>query len=315
MKIVIPGGSGQVGTMLARSFHQHGNDVVILSRKAQQMPWRTVVWDAKTLGPWVAEIEGADVVINLAGRSVDCRYTPENRRQIMDSRVHSTYAIGQAIAQSTRPPRVWLQAATATIYAHRFDAPNDEATGIIGGNEPNAPSSWNFSISVAQAWEQSTNEANTPLTRKVLLRSAMTMSPDPGGIFSVLLRLVRFGLGGKIGDGKQFISWIHDQDFIHAINWLIEHEELDGPVNVASPNPLPYAGFMRELRKASGMPIGLPATEWMVEIGTRLLGTESELVLKSRRVVPGKLLDSGFQFQFPTWPEAADNLCQRWRNK
>lgn len=315
MKIVIPGGSGQVGTMLARSFHQHGNDVVILSRKAQQMPWRTVVWDAKTLGSWVAEIEGADVVINLAGRSVDCRYTPENRRQIMDSRVHSTHAIGQAIAQSTRPPRVWLQAATATIYAHRFDAPNDEATGIIGGNEPNKPHSWDFSISVAQAWEQATNEANTPLTRKVLLRSAMTMSPDPGGIFSVLLRLVRFGLGGKIGDGKQFISWIHDQDFIHAINWLIEHEELDGPVNLASPNPLPYAEFMRELRKACGMPIGLPATKWMVEIGTRLLGTESELVLKSRRVVPGKLLNSGFQFQFPTWPEAADNLCQRWRNK
>lgn len=314
MKIIIPGGSGQVGTLLARSFHHHGNDVVILSRKAQQAPWRTVVWDAETLEAWTAEIEGADVVINLAGRSVDCRYTPENRRQIMDSRVNSTRVIGQAIGQATRPPRVWLQAATATIYAHRFDAPNDEATGIIGGNEPDAPESWNFSISVAQAWEQATNQADTPLTRKVLLRSAMTMSPDAGGIFSVLLRLVRFGLGGKVGSGKQFISWIHDHDFIRAIEWLIEHEELDGPVNLASPNPLPYAEFMRELRKACGIPIGLPATEWMVEIGTRLLGTESELVLKSRRVVPGKLLNSGFQFQFPRWPEAAHNLYQRWRD-
>jgi uncharacterized protein (TIGR01777 family) len=254
------------------------------------------------------------VVINLAGQSVNCRYTPENRRIIMDSRLKSTKVIGDAIAQAWSPPRIWLQASTATIYAHRYDAPHDEATGIIGGSEPNAPDTWVFSIDVATNWERVFNEAATPLTRKVLLRSAIIMSPSSGGPFDLLLRLVRFGLGGTIGDGKQFVSWIHDHDFVRAVLWLIEHDELDGPVNVASPNPLTNAEFMRDLRAAWGIPFGLPASEWMLEIGAFLLRSESELALKSRRVVPDRLLKSGFTFNYPTWREAAENLCARWRS-
>jgi uncharacterized protein (TIGR01777 family) len=313
MKIVIPGGTGQVGTLLARSFHDRGDEVVVLGRAPAPAPWRTVRWDGVTIGTWAGELDGADVVINLAGRSVNCRYTPENRRQIMDSRLSSTRVVGAAIARSPRPPWLWLQASTATIYAHRLDAPNDEAAGIIGGDEPGTPSTWRFSVAVAKAWEQAAQQAATPQTRLVLMRSAMIMSPDRGGIFDTLLRLARFGLGGPAGDGRQYVSWLHDTDFIRAVDWLIAHEELAGLVNLASPNPLPYGAFMRALRQAWGMPVGLPASRWMVELGAFALRTESELALKSRRVVPGRLLQSGFAFQWPAWPEAAQDLCRRWR--
>ena len=313
MKIIIPGGSGQVGTVLARDFHAAGHEVVVLSRVARNAPWKVVSWDGQTDGDWVDLLEDADAVINLTGKTVNCRYTPANRAEIMESRVRSVRAVGKAIAKAARPPRVWLQASTATIYAHRYDAPNDERTGILGGSEPNAPDTWRFSIDVATAWERVTNEIETPRTRKVLMRSAMTMSPDRGGIFDTFLRLVRFGLGGRAGNGRQYVSWIHDQDFIRALHWLIEHDHICGPVNLASPAPLPYTQFMRALRDTWGMPIGLPATEWMVELGTRILGTESELVLKSRRVVPDRLLRDGFAFKFPAWPVAAADLCARWR--
>ncbi|HEY0431465.1 MAG TPA: TIGR01777 family oxidoreductase [Pyrinomonadaceae bacterium] len=314
MKVVIPGGSGQVGTVLARAFQQRGDEVVVLSRtRTAALPWRVVEWDGETLAGWAAEFEGADAVINLAGRSVNCRYTPENRRAIIDSRVNSTRVVGQAIAQTIKAPRVWLQASTATLYAHRFDAPNDEATGIIGGSEPNAPDTWRFSIDVVKQWERELNAASTPNTRKVLMRSAIVMSPDHGGPFDMLLRLVRFGLGGRFGDGKEFVSWIHDQDFVAAVDWLIQHEELDGPVNLAAPNPLPNSQFTREIRKAWGIPFGLPSTRWMLELGAFVLRSETELMLKSRRVVPPRLLESGFTFRFPTWPEAVTDLCARWR--
>ena len=287
--------------------------MVVLSRAPGIAPWKVIAWDGETPGDWCAAIDGADVVINLAGRSVNCRYTPANRALILESRLRSTQVIGTAIARSAKPPRVWLQASTATIYAHRHDAGNDEETGIIGGNEPNAPDTWRFSIDVATAWERTLNRAETPQTRKVLMRSAMTMSPDRGGIFDTLLRLVRFGLGGRAGSGRQYVSWIHYHDFIRSVRWLIDHDEIDGPVNLAAPHPLPYADFQRALRSAWGMPLGLPATKWMVELGTMLMRTESELVLKSRRVVPGRLLKSGFKFDYPTWPEAAKDLCARWR--
>ena len=316
MKIVIPGGSGQVGTVLARAFHERGDEVVVLSRtQTDALPWRVVAWDGETLGDWTAEIENANVVINLAGQSVNCRYTPQNRRVLIDSRVNSTRVVGQAIAQANNAPRVWLQASTATLYAHRFDAPNDEAKGLIGGSEPNAPDTWRFSIDIVKKWERELNAAATPNTRKVLVRSAIVMTPNGGGPFDMLLRLVRFGLGGSAGDGKQFVSWIHDQDFVRAVDWLIEHHELDGPIILAAPNPLPNAEFMRTLRKAWGMPFGLPATEWMLELGAWALGSETELILKSRRVIPTRLLDSGFTFQFPTWAEAASDLCTRWRGR
>lgn len=171
------------------------------------------------------------------------------------------------------------------------------------------PETWRFSIGVAQAWERTFDEASTPGTRKVKLRSAMTMSPDAGGIFATLLGLVRCGLGGAIGDGRQFVSWIHEEDFIRGIRWLIEHEDFAGGVNLAAPQPLPYADFMRTLREAAHIPIGLPAPRWMLEIGCLLLRTESELVLRSRRVVPGRLLASGFEFRYPEWPAAARALC------
>ncbi len=277
-----------------------------------------IEWDSATLGSWTSEIDGAHVVINLAGRSVNCRYYDKNRRAIMDSRIDSTRIIGEAIARSLRPPRLWLQASTATIYAHRYDSPNDEVTGIIGGDERDAPDTWKFSIDVAKTWEQTLVEAATPHSRKVAMRSAMTMSPDKGGIFSVLLGLARRGLGGRAGRGTQFVSWIHDRDFIRAVEFLIGRDDLAGPINFCSPNPLPYVEFMRELRSAwggLGAKIGLPATKWMIEIGTFLMRTESELVLKSRRVVPGRLLASGFQFEFPHWRDAAIDLCTRWRNQ
>jgi uncharacterized protein len=313
MKIVIAGGSGQVGTLLARAFAETRDEVVILARSMHGAGTRTVLWDGRSDGGWMSEIDGADVVINLTGRNVNCRYTPENRREILASRVDSTRAIGRAIARAEQPPHTWLQSSTATIYAHRYDAPNDEETGIIGGDEPDAPDTWRFSIDVARSWERALDECVTPRTRKVKLRSAMTMSPDRGGIFDVLLRLVRFGLGGSAGDGRQYVSWIHDEDFVRAIRWLIEHREIDGAVNICAPEPLPYRDFMRALRSAWGAAIGLPATKWMIEIGTFLLRTESELVLKSRRVVPGRLVAAGFQFRFPGWTAASKDLCERWR--
>lgn len=313
MKIVIPGGSGQVGTILARAFHTEGHDVVLLSRRQHLRPWRVVEWDGATLGDWQREIDGADVVVNLAGRSVNCRYNAANRQEILRSRVESTRVVGEAIAQARRSPHTWLQASTATIYAHRYDAANDERSGALGGSESNAPSSWRFSIEVARAWEQAFDDAVTSATRKVTLRSAMTLSPDAGGVFDTLLGLVRRGLGGTAGNGRQFISWIHSEDFVAAVRWLIERHEIDGVVNVASPNPLPNAEFMRVLREAYGVPFGLPARSWILEIGAAFMRTETELILKSRRVVPRRLLEHGFMFKFPSWADAAADLCERWK--
>jgi uncharacterized protein len=312
MKVVIPGGSGQVGAMLSRAFLADGHEVVVLSRSGRTGSARMVTWDAATLGAWVDELNGADVVINLAGRSVNCRYNATNRREIVDSRVKSTTVLGEAMAAVAKPPRVWLQSSTATIYAHRYDAPNDETAGLLGGTEANTPDTWRFSIAVAKAWEEAANAADTPNTRKVLLRSAMTMSPDRHGVFDVLLGLVRRGLGGASGDGRQFVSWIHEADFVRAVYWLIDHE-LDGAVNLASPQPVPNAEFMRTLREAYRVRFGLPAAKWMIEVGAFVLRTESELILKSRRVVPGRLQASGFEFRHPDWASAAKELCERWR--
>jgi uncharacterized protein (TIGR01777 family) len=312
MKVVIPGGSGQVGTVLARAFQGDGHDVIVLSRRPDDRPWRVAAWDGATLGSWQREIDGSDVVINLAGRSVNCRYTPANREEILQSRVLSTQVVGEAIARAARQPRVWLQASTATIYSHRYDAPNDEHAGILGGQEPDAPNTWRFSIDVARAWERAFEEAATEGTRKVALRSAMTLSPDPGGVFDTLLGLARHGLGGRAGDGRQFMSWIHYEDFVAAVRWLIGRDDIEGAVNVAAPNPLPNAEFMRVLREAYGVPFGIPVNKWMLEIGAVFKRTETELILKSRRVVPARLLEHGFEFKYPHWPSAARDLCDQW---
>lgn len=313
MKIVIPGGTGQVGRVLARALLDRGHDVVVLSRDGSSDA-RVVPWDGRTLGAWTDEIDGADVVINLAGRSVNCRYTGKNLKAMMDSRVESTRAVGQAIAAARRPPRAWLQMSTATLYAHRFDAANDEATGIVGGHEPAAHPGWQRSIDIVQAWERTLAEAATPKTRKVVLRMAILMAPSSGGVLDLLLRLTRWGLGGPIAGGRQFVSWIHDRDLVRAVAFLIDHEEIDGAVNLSAPAPLTQREFMAGLREAWGKRIGLPAARWMVEIGTFFMRSESELVLKSRRVVPGRLRDAGFSFDFPDWPAAARDLVSRWRS-
>ncbi len=307
MKVVIPGGTGHVGAVLRRHFEARGDEVVVLSRR------EGVRWDGATLGPWASEFDGADVVINLAGRTVNCRYDEANLREMMESRVRSTQVVGEAIQMAKRPPQVWLQASTATIYAHRLDAPNDEVDGVLGGDEPGAPPKWNASIAIAKAWENALDAVSTPHTRKIALRSAMTMSADAGSVFDVLSRLTRRGLGGTLGSGRQYVSWIHEDDFAAAVQFLIDREDLAGAVNVCAPEPLPQSEFARALRAAWGVPIGLPAPAVLIEMGTWAMRTESELVLKSRRVVPRRLLEAGFRFRHPSWSEAARELAGRLR--
>jgi uncharacterized protein (TIGR01777 family) len=307
-KIILAGGSGFLGTALARRFAKLGDEVIVLTRTPQK---RTdgatdILWDAKAVGEWAPPVNGADVVINLTGKSVDCRYTEKNRRAIIASRVDSTHAIAEAIARCANPPAVWLNASSATIYKHTFDRPADES----GETGATAEAKDEFSLEVIRQWEQALDEARTPNTRKIPLRITMVFGRE-SGVFPVLRQLARFGLGGKLGSGKQFVSWIHEEDFCRAIEWLIERKDLSGPVNIAAPNPLPNAEMMRLVRRACGAPFGLPATEWMLEIGAFFLRTETELILKSRRVVPGKLLASGFQFHFSHLENALRDLEHR----
>ncbi len=315
LRIIIAGGTGQVGELLTRHWLKAGHDVGVLTRGGRSSG-RTVSWDGKTRGAWCAEIDHADVVVNLAGRSVSCRYTPENLREMMDSRVDSTRVVGEAIAASTKPPKVWLQMSTATIYAHRFDAPNDEQTGILGGDEPAVPAYWKRSVDIATAWERTLAEAPTPHTRKVALRTAMVMAPrgdvaTTDNIFSVLSTLTRLGLGGAVAGGRQYVSWIHGDDFCAAADFILDHAEIEGPVNVAAPNPLPQREFMAALREALHVRMGLPATAWMLAIGAAVINSDPELLLKSRRVVPGRLLDAGFTFTHPSWRQAVVDLAHR----
>jgi uncharacterized protein len=311
LRIVIPGGSGQIGTLLASHFMSQGHDVTVLSRNPQPAPWRVVGWDGVTAGDWVSQLEGSDVCINLAGRSVNCRYHPANRKQIYDSRIVSTRLLNQVIPALSHPPRVWLNASTATIYRHAMDRPMDEATGELGGNEPGAPETWNFSIKVARDWESAFFETPSPRTRKIALRSAVTLIAARGGAFDLLSSLVRRGLGGTQGSGSQMVSWMHQADFVRAIDFLIAAEDFSGVVNLASPHPLPNREFMHSLRRAWHIPFGLPAPAPLLEIGCWLLKSETELVLKSRYVVPGRLQAAGFQFLYPDWPSAAQDLAAR----
>jgi len=313
VKIVMPGGTGQIGRVLARAFHQDGHDVAVFSRRPAHLPWRVVTWDGRTEGGWTREIDGADVVINLTGKSVNCRYTAANKEEILRSRVDATRIVGATIAAAHRPPALWMNASAATIYTHRFDGNNDEHCGALGGPNTGMPDAWLFSIDVIRAWEAEFNAAKVPGTRKVTLRTSLMMSPDQGGVFNTLVGLVRAGLGGRLGDGRQFMSWIHDEDLVSSVRWLIDRTDIDGVVNIASPCPLPNAEFMRDLRRAFGMPCGLPAERWMLEIGAVLLQTETELMLKSRRVVPGRMLDHGFVFRYPQWKDAARELAARWK--
>jgi uncharacterized protein len=304
VRIVIFGGHGHVGQSLINHFNLLGWGTTIVSRRGP------VVWDGKTLGDWTQAIEGTDAVINLAGRSVNCRYNVDNLKEMMESRVDSTRVLGQAIAQASNPPKVWLQSSTATIYRHTFDEANGE-DGVIGSEQDPVPRKWQNSVEIARAWEAALYEFDTPGTRRVALRTAMVMAPIEGSIFSVLSKLTKRGLMGVQGSGRQYVSWIHEKDFCEAIEWILNHSELDGPINVSSPNPLPQKQFAEQLRKALGAKIGLPATALMLEVGTFLMKSETELVLKSRRVVPAKLLKSGFTFKHPDWGTASLDLAKK----
>ena len=288
--------------------------MTVIGRHPKPAEWAVLRWNGQDLGSWTEAIDGSDVVINLAGRSVNCRYNAAHQREIKNSRVLTTGLVGRAIQEAAKPPALWLNASTATIYRHSLDRPMDDLTGELGGDEPEAPAKWRFSVDAAKSWEQAFFAADTPRTRRVAMRSAMTMSPDEGGVFDVLLRLVRFGLGGKAGSGHQYVSWIHDVDFIRAVEFLITHEELGGAVNISSPCPVTNSSFMSCLRRAwCTSYIGLPSSKWMLAIGAVFLRTETELILKSRRVVPRRLTDAGFEFHFPNWRGASQDLVHRWR--
>ncbi len=305
-KIILAGGSGFIGQALINHWKYESVEVVVLSRKAYAPHDRVryVVWDGETPGAWVTELDGADVLINLAGKSVDCRYTEQNKRLILSSRINSTTVLGQAIRQAKNPPRLWINSASATIYRHAPDRQMDELTGDLEDNRP----SHQFSIAVCKAWEHAFWMADTPdSVRKVALRMAIVLGRE-GGVLPVLKRLTRLGLGGTMGRGDQFMSWLHEHDLTRMIDFIIENDRIAGTYNGSAPNPICNRDFMVLIRKALGVPIGLPATEWMLEIGAFFLRTETELVLKSRNVVPKKLLDSGFQFNFPHAEDAVRDL-------
>jgi uncharacterized protein (TIGR01777 family) len=308
-RIIIAGGSGFLGQARAAHFLNTKRDVVTLTRSPGQpgLAGRQVAWDARTVGAWQKELDGAIAVINLTGKSVNCRYNGLNQREILDSRVDSTRVLAQAIGRCAEPPPVWLNASTATIYRHTFGDPWDEG----GETGASAEAKDRFSIEVAWAWERALNETATPRTRKVAMRMAMVLGLGTNSVFPMLRRLARFGLGGKMASGRQFVSWIHEADYCRAVDWLISHTDLEGPVNLAAPNPVPNREMMDTLRQVCGARFGLPATNWMLEVGAFLLRTETELIIKSRRVVPRGLLTSGFGFQFPTIRGAFEDLSHR----
>lgn len=307
-KIIIAGGSGFLGRTLAAYFVPLGHEVVILTRHPSPHGkyGREVGWDGCTLGEWVKELNCADALINLAGVSVDCRYTPENRRLLMNSRLNSTRVLGQAMMRCHKPPPVWLNSSTATIYQHTYGPAWDE-NGVIRAM-PEAKDA--FSIEIATNWERVFNEAVTPQTRKVTLRTAMVLGHGQNSVFPVMRRMAKWGLGGTLDNGRQYMSWIHEKDFCRAIEWLIAKKDISGIVNLAAPNPVTNAEMMRHIREICGAPlnIGLPANRWMLELGAFFLRTETELIIKSRRVISSRLSQAGFNFQFGEVRKALEDL-------
>jgi uncharacterized protein len=314
-RLILAGGRGFLGTILAEYFGARGWEVTILTRQPQRPGHgiraggavRELGWDGVTRGEWVRALEGADLLINLAGLSVNCRYHASNRRRLLASRLDSTRVLGEALTAGEQPPRVWMNSSTATIYQHHFGTPWDE-DGEIGSN-PAAKDA--FSVEIATAWEREFAAAQTPQTRKLALRSAMVLGLGPNSVFPVLRRLVRFGLGGAQAGGQQFVSWIHETDFCRAIEWLHENQAIAGVVNLAAPTPLTNREMMSTLRNLCGMPLGLPATSWMLEAGAFLLRTETELVIKSRCVVSRRLREGGFVFRHTTMKAAMAELMTR----
>jgi uncharacterized protein (TIGR01777 family) len=288
-KVVIAGGNGFLGRHLRRHFQQLGYTVTIIGRGGTERPGYAL-WDGRTLGPWAAELEGAGILINLAGRSVDCRYTAANRHDIIASRVESTQVLGAAVGACQQPPRVWLNSSTATIYADTAgqQPANTEAEGHIGEG---------FSVEVAQAWETAFAACAAPHTRKVALRTAIVLGAD-GGAFPTLARLARLGLCTPQGSGQQWISWVHVLDFCRAVAFLAGADSLSGPVNICAPQPLSNREFNKLLQQHFRPLVLLPQPRWLLEVGAFVLRTETELILKSRKVYPQRLLEAGFRFEF-----------------
>lgn len=306
-KIILAAGTGFLGQCIIKHL-SNDYEMIVLTRNPDAKNCqlltancRLIKWDAKTQGEWCAALEGAYAIINLAGKSVDCRYNEKNKKEIFDSRTYATNAIGQAINSCKTPPEVWINAASATIYRYAEDRPMDEETGEIGKG---------FSVEVCKKWEATFNEIENLKTRKVILRIAMVLGNE-GGVFPVLKRLVKFGLGGKHGSGNQFMSWVHEYDFVKSIQFVLERKNSSAVYNVAAPNPLPDKYFMEAIRNALKIKIGLPASKWMLETGAVFLRTETELVLKSRRVIPTKLLNAGFKFKFENATDAIADLSKK----
>lgn len=299
-KLIISGGSGFLGSLITDYFGDKFEEIVLLSRKRKppKNKCRTVVWDAKTFSGWEKEFENADVVINMAGRSVDCRYTNRNKQLIMNSRVDSTRIIGKAIEQCKNPPHVWLNSSTATIYRHALETKMTEDQGEIGTG---------FSVHVAKAWEQAFFSSRTPQTRKVSLRTAIVLGKE-GGALQPIKKITQLGLGGKQGSGKQKFSWIHQDDFVRSIDFLIQHIDFEGVYNIVAPEPSTNEELMRFMRDILQVPLGIPSPKPILEVGAFLIRTETELLLKSRNVIPQRLVQRGFSFKYSDLKAALTDL-------
>ncbi|MEX1003490.1 MAG: TIGR01777 family oxidoreductase [Crocinitomicaceae bacterium] len=297
--ILITGGSGFLGQHLSAFFQNSGKTVKILSRNPQKD--NEIYWDGKEVGDWISAIEKADVIINLSGKSVNCRYTQKNKDLILRSRIDSTNALCKAIQQAESPPKLWINSSSATTYVHSENQQMTEDEGIIGDD---------FSMNVCKQWEEAFFSCHLNHSRQVAVRSSIVLGKS-GGAFPIMKRLSRFGMGGRQGSGKQFMSWIHIQDFCRAVEFIINHPEIVGPVNVTAPNPIRNKEFMKQLRKSLGIPFGISQPKWMLELGAKIIGTETELLLKSRNVVPERLTESGFQFQFPEAKDAIEYLTDK----
>lgn len=298
-KLIIAAGTGFLGQVLASHFKDKFEEIVILTRGNSKIKdgIRYLKWNAKTFSGWEKELENTDVLINLAGKSVDCSYTKENKKEILDSRLESTRILNLAVLHCVNPPKHWLNSSTSTIYRHSLDKQMDETNGEIGDD---------FSMNVAKSWEKAFFETETPNTRKTALRTSIVLGKN-GGAFVPLKNLAKLGFGGRQGKGNQFISWIHEKDFARAIEFILE-KELTGVVNIVSPKPIRNVAFMKTLRKSLGVPTGIPIGEKLLKFGAKIIGTETELVLKSRNVIPKKLLENGFEFRFGELEKALNNL-------
>lgn len=289
-KIVLAGGNGYLGKVLAGYYRDLASEIIVLSRKAAPLNGniKTVVWNGVDEGDWEQALEGAELLVNLCGKSVNCRYTEKNKAEIISSRVNPTSLLGKAIAKMKSPPELWINVTSATLYRHAEDRPQDEETGEIG---------YGFSVDICKIWEKTFFDTPTTSTRKIALRMGIVLGRTDG-VFPRLLNLVRFGLGGRQGDGEQYVAWVHEQDVAKISEWLIDHKELSGAINCTAPEPVKNTDLMKGIRDAYGIPFGFPSPAWLLELGARIIGTETELILKSRWVLPTRLVGSGYQFLF-----------------